>query len=124
VDGLTGDWIIDRRGWWERRHGETFALARRLPLRWDVAADAVLPDLGRRRLAHAIRQDLWRAFRDLRGFAPAVEVRRTDGACHVWAGGAVEGALPASLGTRVAALLDDPAVRVGWIRAAAHRGRA
>jgi hypothetical protein len=122
--GVTGGWARDSRGWWERRDGDVFAIARRIPLRWDVAADAVLPDLGRRRLAHAIRQDLWRDLSDLRGFAPAVEVRRKGGACHVWAGGSVAGAFPRDLSRRVADLLDSPALRVGWIRAAAHRSLA
>ena len=121
---MTEGWTPRPGGWWERRDGDRFAIARRLPLRWDVAADAVLPDLGRRRLAHAVRQDLWRALRDLRGFAPAVEVTRRDGACHVWAGGAVDGAVAPALAGRVAAVLDCPVRRIGWIRAAAHRRAA
>ncbi|MFO6462862.1 hypothetical protein ACK8OR_00595 [Jannaschia sp. KMU-145] len=117
-------WTPDGRGWQARRDGATFALSRRLPLRWDVAAETRLPDLGRRRLAHAVRQDLWRALRDLRGFAPAVEVTRDAGGCHVRAGGRVEGAVAGGLTARVAAVLADPGLRAGWVRAARHRESA
>lgn len=118
---MRGGWHRDRRGWWARREGAVYAIARQLPLRWDVAADSVLPDLGRRRLAHAIRQDMWRVLRDLRGFSPAVEVRREGGRCHVRAGGAIDGAVPPGLRERLADLLGSPGPRAAWCRAAAHR---
>ena len=114
-------WRKDTRGWWERREGATYALTRRLPLRWDVAADSRLPDLGRRRLAHAVRQDLWRMLQDLRGFSPAVEVVRAGDLCCLRAGGRVDGRRPPDLPARIIEMLEDPARRAAWVRAAAHR---
>ena len=122
--GADMPWSRDTRGWHVARRGDTFALSRRLPVRWDVEARAVLPDLGRRRLAHAVRQDMWRMLQDVRGFAPAVEVTRLANGCAVRAGGAVAGRVPASMAGRIAALLADPVQRAKWTRAAAHRGGA
>ncbi|MGB3554616.1 MAG: hypothetical protein WBA25_08255 [Jannaschia sp.] len=114
-------WQLDRRGWHVRRDGATFALSRRMPLRWDVEAATAMADLGRRRLAHAVRQDIWRAFRNVRGFAPAVEVSRRDGGTIVRAGGAVEGRVPPGMASGIARMLDDPERRAEWVRSAAHR---
>ncbi|WP_220747918.1 MULTISPECIES: hypothetical protein [Jannaschia] len=118
---MAAGWHSDGRGWHERRDGATFVLTRRLPLRWDVWAQTVLPDLGRRRLAHAIRQDLWRALRSLRGFAPAVEVTRDGRLCRVRAGGSVAGRIPGGVSERIAAFLEDPGRRRAWQRSATHR---
>ncbi|PWJ16916.1 hypothetical protein [Jannaschia seohaensis] len=118
------DWRPDGRGWWERRDGAAYALTRRMPPRWDVMARTCLPDLGRRRLAHAVRQDMWRALQRVRGFSPLVEVVREDGLCHLRAGGRVEGPRPPDLPARIQSLLDDPRRRAAWARAAAHRGAA
>ena len=91
-------------------------LARRMPVRFDLAAETVLPArVGRRRLAHLVRQDMWRALRHLRGFAPVVRVARVTGGLHVRAGGAVAGRLArADAEARLAALLADPARRARW----------
>ncbi|UWQ19517.1 hypothetical protein K3551_09180 [Jannaschia sp. M317] len=118
------DWTSDGRGWFVRRDGDRFSLTRRLPLRWDVAAETVLPDLGRRRLAHAVRQDMWRMLQDLRGFSPAVEVVRAGATCRLRAGGRVDGRRPSDLPARIQALLEDPGHRAAWVRSAAHRGAA
>ncbi|MEM7487715.1 MAG: hypothetical protein AAF390_01185 [Pseudomonadota bacterium] len=93
-----------------------------MPLRWDLAVRARLPDLGRRRLAHAVRQDLWRMLRDLRGLSPAVEVIRDGWGVEVVAGGRVDGAIPPGTAARVAAMLADPVRRAAWIRSARHGG--
>ncbi len=114
-------WLQDRRGWHVRDDGQTYALARRLPARWDVRAETRMPDMGRRRLAHAVRQDLWRMLRRVRGFAPMVEVVRDADGVTLRAGGTVAGAMPSSVSERVAALLSDPAVRAAWLRSAGHR---
>jgi len=90
-------------------------LARRLPVRLDLAAETVLAGaVGRRRLAHLVRQDLWRALRDLRGFAPVVRVRRVAGGLHVVAGGAVAGRVPPGAQAHIAGLLEDPRHRARW----------
>ena len=86
-----------------------------------LEARATLPDLGRRRLAHAVRQDMWRMLQDVRGFAPVVEVTCRDGACHVRAGGAVAGRVPHGLSGRIQDMLDDHGHQAAWVKAARHR---
>jgi hypothetical protein len=77
--------------------------------------------MGRRRLAHAVRQDLWRTLRDLRGFAPAVAVTRRADDLLLRAGGDVDGPIPASTEDRIRAFLSTPRHRSAWMRAARHR---
>lgn len=100
------------------RQGPCLTVTRRLPLRWDVCAQTRLPDGRRGRLAHQIRQDLWRALQRLRGFAPAVSVERSEGGLLITAGGAVAGAIPPGTQSRITQLLADPALRARWIAGA------
>ncbi|CTQ51334.1 hypothetical protein [Jannaschia donghaensis] len=116
-----GSWSSDKRGWHIWDDGTTFVLARRLPIAWDVAAETRLPDMGRRRLAHAVRQDLWRMLQRLRGFAPIVSVTRGPQGVAVRAGGAVAGRMPTDVPGRIAAMLADPATRAAWLKSAGHR---
>lgn len=71
--------------------GETLTLARRLPIRWDVRCEAHLAGehLSRRRLALQIRQDIWRACQNVRGFTPLVSVTPVEAGYQVAAGGMV-----------------------------------
>lgn len=95
-------------------------LARRVPARMDVQAQTVLPGMLRRgRVAHQVRQDLWRALRRVRGFSPVVQVSRHPEALLIRAGGQIDGARPAGLCERIAAVLENPANRARWI---AHGG--
>ena len=94
-------------------------VTRRLPLRWDVAAETALSHAGRLRVAHQVRQDLWRALRGLRGFAPAVRVAHAGAGLAVRAGGRVAGPLDrAFVEARIADLLADPAARARWLACA------
>lgn len=94
-------------------------LARRLPVRFDLWAETVLPVTGRRlRLAHMVRRDLWRLLRRLRGFAPAVRVARVAGGLELRAGGAVAGGIPQGAQAQIAAMLHDPGHRARWMRKA------
>lgn len=97
------------------RDGDALVLARRIPVRMDVSASTVLPDGRRGRVAHQIRQDLWRMLQGLRGFSPVVRVTRQSGALQVVAGGQVDGALPPGTQDRIAGLLADPARRARWM---------
>ena len=108
---------MGRDRWHVIEDGEALTLARRLPARFDLAAETVLPDrVGRRRLAHRVRQDLWRALRDLRGLAPVVRVTRVPSGLHLRAGGAVVGRFPRVWAeARLAALLADPRHRAHWM---------
>lgn len=107
--------MTHRSPWHIARDGDGLLLYRGAR-RWDVAASTVLPRLRPLRLAHQIRQDLWRLLRDLRGFQPMVEVRSEGAACHVTAGGAIDGAIPPNATGRIAGLLDDPDRRARWSR--------
>jgi len=105
------------RGWHVLREGATLTLARHLPARFDIGAEAAFPPMGRLRLAQQVRQDMWRALRDVRGFSPAVRVTAQDGALLLRAGGRVAGPAPkAVLEARIAALLADPEKRARWAR--------
>jgi len=90
-------------------------LTRRLPVRFDLAVEGWLPDAPRARVAHRLRQDMWRELQDLRGFAPAVQVWRMAGGLRVRAGGAVAARFArAGAEARIAALLQDPARVARW----------
>lgn len=65
-------------------------MARRLPVRLDLAVRAELPRCGKRRLARQVRQDMWRALQDVRGFSPVVRVEEANGGLLVTAGGQVD----------------------------------
>ncbi|MBO9473607.1 hypothetical protein J7413_08660 [Shimia sp. R10_1] len=108
---------MSRRRWHILREGDRVTVARRLPVRWDVAAETTLPDACRVRVAQQVRQDMWRALQDLRGFAPVVQVTRVDGGLHVVAGGEVAGAVARQkLEADISQVLNCPKRRVRWIR--------
>ncbi|SDJ16189.1 hypothetical protein [Salipiger marinus] len=116
-----GDRKGTSRGWHITRAEGTLTLSRRLPARFDLGVGTILPQVARpERLAHQVRQDLWRALRDLRGFAPCVRITPQDGQLHLLAGGEVAGAVPrAQAEARIAAVLEDGARRARWLRWAA-----
>ncbi|WP_371061224.1 hypothetical protein [Rhodosalinus sp. 5P4] len=106
---------MSRAGWHGAFEGDRFVLARRLPVRWDVAASCRMPRVSAPRLARAVRQDVWRALRRLRGFAPSVEIAPEGQGLRVTAGGRVDGPLPrASVEARLAELLACPVRRARW----------
>ena len=92
-------------------------VARRWPVRFDVAARTVVPVVNRRRLARQVRQDVWRALRRVKGFAPVVRVADEDGMLAVTAGGQVDGPVArAQVEARIAGVLADAGNRERWIR--------
>ncbi|MDF0600582.1 hypothetical protein P1J78_07565 [Psychromarinibacter sp. C21-152] len=99
-------------------------LTRRLPPRFDVVAETGFPCVPRRRLAHQVRQDVWRALRHVRGFSPVVEVAADGSALRLRAGGRIDGAAAdrAGLRARIHELLHEPARRARWQRHA-ERGQ-
>ncbi|MCA0938342.1 hypothetical protein LCM08_23785 [Salipiger pacificus] len=109
------------KGWHMVREGGAVTLARRSPARFDLKVETLLPPVGRpERLAHQVRQDMWRALRDLRGFAPVVRVQPCAGGVTVEAGGEVAGALPRkAVELRIAEVLEDRANRARWVTWAA-----
>jgi hypothetical protein len=116
-----------RDGWHLLREGPVLTLTRRVPVRFDLSACTVLPTtgrvLGRARLAHQIRQDVWRRLQRLRGFVPAVRLEQGADGMHVTAGGALDAAAPLPWAqAALAEVLADPASRRRWMRHAEVRG--
>ena len=117
---------MSRSRWHIRDADGVLTLSRRLPARFDVAAETRLPAASASRVAHQVRQDLWRRLQDVRGFQPVVQVTRGDRALTVRAGGSVAArAFPrARIEAEIAALLADDAYRARWIAHATRRGAA
>lgn len=112
---------MSRNGWHILRQDNVLTLTRRLPVRFDVAAETCLPDGARGRLAHQVRQDLWRCLQSLKGFSPVVQLTRSKGQIHVRAGGQVDGPVPAGINAAIADLLECPDIRARWQAYGAHR---
>lgn len=109
-----------RNTWHILEEDDALTMARRLPVRFDLAVVTRLEGGNKRRIAQQVRQDVWRALRSLRGFAPAVRVQDCAGALEVTAGGQVEGVLSRGrVEARIAQVLEDPINRARWRRWAA-----
>lgn len=106
-----------RGGWYEARQADSYVLARQWPPRFDVVASGTFPPVRRGRLARQIRQDLWRAFKHLRGFSPVVQVDATESGVLVSAGGRIipSQPIPSQMVSEIQALLDSPAHRARWL---------
>jgi hypothetical protein len=78
---------IKRGNWFEIYDGPCFTLARRLPARFDISREVVMPLMSAPRLAHQIRQDIWRKLQSIRGFLPVVEITHRGAHLHIRAGG-------------------------------------
>ena len=116
---------MTRAHWHITRTDSSLTLSRRLPARFDVAAETVLPAADPLRLAHQIRQDMWRKLQNLRGFAPVVEISAEGQGLRVRAGGQVMGRVPANAAAQITEVLENPGRRARWIRHAAKgQGRA
>jgi len=110
------------RGWHILREEDgALTLCRRLPPRFDVMAETHLPGGSALRLAHQIRQDLWRALQRVRGFAPIVRLEPVLGGWQVTAGGMLSGHAAPGVSGRIADLLESPAHRSRWLRSAGYR---
>jgi hypothetical protein len=118
--------LMARDKWHIETEGDRLTLSRLKAVRFDFSAKTMLPDASRRRVAHQIRQDMWRALQALRGFSPIVEITRENGHLRVKAGGQVEGGnFPrGKIENMVAELLEDVANRQRWLAFAAHRKAA
>lgn len=117
--GATG---VSRRGWHMTRLPDGGVVLARAAPRFDVWAETRLPAASPPRIAHQVRQDVWRALRRLRGFAPVVSVTPSPEGLLVRAGGAVAGAVPPGTAGEIAVVLEDGANRARWLVHAA-RGR-
>ena len=99
------------------RDGAAVTVARHLPPRFDFMARTEMPDAGRLKVAHQVRQDRWRRLQKLRGFSPVVRVVRENGGLTVCAGGRAAVPFPrARVEAQLGAMLSEPARRARWAR--------
>ncbi|MGK7754607.1 MULTISPECIES: hypothetical protein [unclassified Roseovarius] len=99
------------------REAGVVTVARRVPVRMDVSAEARFGPVRKLALASQVRQDLWRALQNVRGFAPVVRVAETGEGVTVTAGGQIEGRHDrARLEEIIASLLADPRHVARWTR--------
>ncbi|WP_420010676.1 hypothetical protein [Tateyamaria sp.] len=103
-------------GWHIIQSEGSLTLSRRLPPRFDFAVQTELPQGNPRRLAHQIRQDLWRALQDVRGFSPVVQLDQTPGGWTVTAGGRASGKIAAATQAKANAVLEHRGNRARWLR--------
>ena len=103
-------------GWHILEEAGGVTLCRHMPPRFDVSGVTDLPHGRPKRLAHQIRQDLWRALKDLRGFSPVVRLEPTATGWAVTAGGRVMGRIRPQVETRIDAVLNDGTKRARWVR--------
>lgn len=110
-----------RNGWHILREDGAVTLARRLPVRFDLRVEADLPEAANpARIAHQVRQDIWRSLRHLRGFAPVVRAARTATGLHLTAGGQIMAPCDrAAAQACIAEVLADHRNRARWLRWAA-----
>ncbi len=106
---------MTRTGWHILTDAEGLTLARRLPVRWDVWAEAIFPIVRPLRLAQQVRQDLWRLLARQRGFSPVIRVTTGGDGLVLRAGGQVAGPVPSATSDHIAGLLADPDRRQRWI---------
>nr|WP_299598686.1 hypothetical protein [uncultured Tateyamaria sp.] len=107
-----------RSGWHILKADAGVTLCRHLPPRFDFTVSTVLPSGRAVRLAHQIRQDLWRALQMLRGFSPVVRLEQIAEGWQVIAGGRVAVPVTTAVTARAQAVLDDPSNRARWVRSA------
>ena len=102
--------------------GPVITLSRERPARLDVVAETDLPPGDPIRLAHQIRQDMWRVLQSMRGFSPVVRLTATTAGWRVAAGGRVLGKIPPATAGQIQALLENQSKRSRWVAQANRRG--
>ena len=114
------------RGWVYRAvEGGLLHARAGLPDRWDIAIKRNwrFGLLSRRRLARAIRQDIWRDLQQVRGFVPRVLVAQNADLVQITAGGVLmAGRAAPVLENHLAGVLDNPGNKMRWLRFAGTKG--
>lgn len=106
---------MSRRRWHMSRAEDGGVVLARGAVRFDASAETHLPPAPPARIAHQVRQDLWRALRTLRGYAPVVAVTPDGAGLRIVAGGTVAGAIPPGTEAQIAAVLENRANRARWL---------
>lgn len=109
---------MTQKNWHTQKDGACVTVSRQLPARFDVSASARFPVVARTRLAHQIRQDMWRALQNLRGFSPVVRVEQGENELTVTAGGRLGHPIAAHVAQTIDGLLNDATLRARWIKCA------
>ncbi len=109
------------KGWHITKGDGQVTVSRQLPARFDVAATTQLEGGNSVRLATQIRQDLWRALQNLRGFSPVVQITTVEGGVHVEAGGQLLGKVAPNIEVRIASVLENPDNRRRWLKCAGYQ---
>ncbi|MBW6416676.1 hypothetical protein [Celeribacter sp. PS-C1] len=111
---------MSRSRWHMYEVDGALTVARRIPAHFDLAASTVIEGgavLRKSRVAHQVRQDMWRALQSLRGLAPVVRVVAQGEDLEITAGGMIAGRFPKQESeARIQAVLDDPQNRARWAR--------
>ena len=107
--------------WHIQRAPGQVTLSRQLPARFDVQAAISLrlqpgQGLSLSRVAHQVRQDLWRALQSMRGFSPVVQVTVFEGRAEIIAGGRLPAPIAPNMPDRILAVLEDPQKQMRWMR--------
>jgi len=113
--------VMSRSRWHILRSEGALTLCRQTPPRFDVSARTTLPAADPLRVAHQVRQDLWRSLQDLRGFSPVVQVVTGADGIEVTAGGRLTTRAPANITDKISTVLEDPAKRHRWVQRAQVR---
>lgn len=108
--------------WHIKKSDGAVILSRHVSPRFDVQAQTVLAKGDPLRLAHQIRQDVWRCLQNMRGFSPVVLVEMRPNNVKITAGGRVEGRVPANAVDQIAEVLEHPNNRARWVRHANRKG--
>jgi len=109
------------KGWHITKSEGQVTVSRQLPARFDVAVQTQLAGGNAARLAMQIRQDLWRALQNVRGFSPVVQITSVDDHMNVQAGGRVMGKVTANLSAEIAAVLENTENRSRWLKCAGYQ---
>ena len=116
-----------KRNWHIIRDDAGVTIARHLPARFDLLGEAQLRltrPVSRARVAHQVRQDMWRALQTLRGFSPVVQVSQAGGALTIRAGGRLNAPIGRDAAQEaLAEVLASPANRQRWIAHASRHTR-
>lgn len=107
-----------KKGWHIDKEQGQVTVCRHLPARFDVSAQTQLAGGDALRLAMQIRQDMWRALRNLRGFSPVVQITSTDGQLEVRAGGRIMGHATANVEAKILMVLQNSENRERWLKCA------
>jgi hypothetical protein len=108
-----------KKPWHLKRDAGRSILYRQPPPRFDISAEVFLIcscSVSQGRLAHQVRQDLWRALQNQRGFCPVVEVEQAGTTLRIRAGGRLPAPIAPNMSDRILAVLEDPQKQMRWIR--------